>query len=214
MKVICPYCSSKNTVTIVCNDSITPKDSSYSKLCNQNKLKNEKAILGNWNYHFSKNYDGSIVRRSTYDRYCKDCNKPFYYLSNLIISDIKKLIFIIETSENDKWKYEIFFNDNNSYYNVDHNYFTKEYNAVLTPARRRKILEGLDNSNFLKWEYLKDNKNLNYKIRWNVYAIFYDEQTYSRGGYDEYPNYWNYFIEPFIRVFKNDIFKKMKETKK
>ena len=206
--ITCPYCSSLKNVVIVCNDNIAPKISGYSVKCNQNRLKNNDAILSNWNLHYSKDYDGKIVKRKTYDRYCFECNRPFYYISNLIIGDIKELTFIIQTTNNDRWKYELHFTENNSYYNVDHNYFTKEYEASLTPARKRKILQGIDNSNFLNWKPLKEKNYFDYKIKWNVYIVFYNEQTYSRGGYDEYPNEWSIFIEPFIKVFKNEIFKK------
>lgn len=49
MKVYCPYCNSSNNLQIVCNDTISPKESSYSGKCNQNRLKNNDAILSNWN---------------------------------------------------------------------------------------------------------------------------------------------------------------------
>ncbi len=211
MKVYCPYCSSLKNVAIVCIDSIAPKSSTYSSKCNQNRLKNKDAILSNRNIHYSKNYDGQIVKRKTYDRYCLECHRPFYYMSNLIIGDIKELTFIIETRD-DRWKYDIYFDENNSHYNLDHNYFTKEYESALTPAKKRKILQGIDYSNFMNWKPLREKKYFDYKIKWNVYIVFYNEQSFSRGGYDEYPKEWSIFIEPFIKVFKNDIFKKMKES--
>ncbi len=127
----------------------------------------------------------------------------------MIVSDIKILTFVIETSS-DKWKYEIYFDRNNSYYNIDHNYITKSYKASLTPARRLKILEGIDKSKMLKWKAIKEGNKFDYNIRWNIYLEFYDGQTYNRGGYDEYPKNWSIFIDLFGRVFKNEIFKKMK----
>ena len=78
MLVFCPYCSSTKTLAIVFNDSIAPKSSTYKEMCNQSKLKRKEAILSNWNVHYSKDYDGKIVKRRTYDRYCIDCKKPFY----------------------------------------------------------------------------------------------------------------------------------------
>lgn len=209
MKIFCPYCSSTNTVPIVCTDNRKPTNSTYAIRCNQNRLKNNDAILGNWNIHYTKDFDGKVVKRKTYDRYCKSCHRPFYYLSNLLIADIKELTFIIETNS-DKWKYEICFDEDNSFYNVDHNYFTKEFQASLTPARKKKILDGINKSNILNWKPMQEKNYFNYKIKWSVYISFYNEQTYSRGGYDEYPKEWELFIDPFIRVFKNDIFKKMK----
>ena len=156
MLVFCPYCSSTKTLAIVFNDSIAPKSSTYKEMCNQSKLKRKEAILSNWNVHYSKDYDGKIVKRRTYDRYCIDCKKPFYYISNLLVSDIKTITFIVEMG-NDRWKYEIYFDEDNSYYNIDHNYFTKEQQSVLTPARRRKILEGIDKSKCLYWKPLVKN---------------------------------------------------------
>lgn len=209
MKVYCPYCNSLNNLQIVCNDSISPKESSYSDKCNQNRLKNNDAILSNWNLHYSKDYNGKTVKRKTYDRYCMDCHKPFYLVSNLIIGDIINITFIIETNS-DKWKYDIHFDKNGDYYIIDHNYITKEYETSLTPARKRKILQGLDNSSFLNWKQFNQKGVLDFKIKWNVYITFYDGRVYNRGGCDEYPENWNLFIEPFIKVFKNDIFKSMK----
>ena len=87
MIVYCPYCSKTKTVAIVCNDTIAPKNSTYAVRCNQNKLKNKDAILSNWNIHYTKDYDGSVIKRKTYDRYCLECHKPFYYMSNLIVGD-------------------------------------------------------------------------------------------------------------------------------
>lgn len=157
------------------------------------------------------NYDGTAVKRKSYDRYCMNCHKPFYYLSNLIVGDIVRLTFIID-SNSDRWKYEIIFDEDNSYYNVEHNYFTKECESILTPARKRKIQYGIDKSRLLNWEPLKEKNYFNYNIKWNIYILFNNEQTYSRGGYDEYPENWEIFIEPFIMVFKNNIFKKMKRV--
>lgn len=207
MIVHCPYCSSLKNVAIVCVDSIAPRASSYAPKCNQNRLKKKEAILSNRNIHYSRDYNGKIVKRKTYDRYCLECHKPFYYMSNLIIGDIKELTFIIETND-DRWKYEIYFNEKQSYYNMDHNYFTKKFESSLTPARKRQILQGIDFSNFLNWKPLETKNYFDYKIKWNVYVVFYNEQTFARGGYDEYPKEWSIFIEPFIKVFKNNIFKK------
>ena len=81
---------------------------------------------------------------------------------------------------------------------------------MLTPARKRKIQQGIDKSKLLYWEPLKEKNYFDYNIKWNIYVLFNNEQTYSRGGYDEYPKNWDIFIDPFIRVFKNNIFKKMK----
>lgn len=209
MKIYCPFCNSINTLAIVCNDTIEPRNSTYAHKCNQNRLKNNDAILSNWNLHYSKDYNGKIITKKTYDRYCKDCKRPFYYISNLYISDISIFTFIIETG-NDKWKYEICFDESNSYYDIDHDYFTKEYHSSLTTARKRKILEGIDKSKLLYWKPLKEKNYFNYNIKWNVYITFNNEQTFTRGGLDEYPPNWDIFIEPFKKVFKNDIFKKMK----
>lgn len=212
-KIQCPYCFSYKTLAIVCTDNIQPKESKYYKdKCNVKRIEKGEAILSNTNLHYSKEYDGKIIKRRTYDRFCSVCKKPFYYISNMILSDIKVLTFIIETST-DKWKYEIHLDEEKSYYNIDHNFITKSYMSSLTPARKRKILEGLDKSQILKSEPSKLKNYFDYKIKWNVYVDYYDGQTFSRGGYDEYPKGWNYFIDPFIRVFKNDILKKMREPK-
>lgn len=209
MKRKCPFCLSDNTLAIVCNDSIAPKNSTYSDRCNQNRLKEKKAIMSNLNNHYSIDYDGTIIIRKTYDRYCKNCGRPYYYISNLYTCDIKELTFIIET-KNDRWKYYICFDNDNSYYNIDHNYFTKEYHSSLTPVRKRKILEGIKNSKIFNWKPLDDKFDSDYYIKWGVFITFNNEQLYTRGGYDDYPCNWNIFIKPFISVFKNEIFKKMK----
>lgn len=210
IKIWCPFCYSSDTLAIVCNDKIPPKQSKYySEICNQKRLERNEAILSNFNLHYSQEYNGKVVKRRTYDRFCNNCGRPFYYVSNMIVSDIKILTFVIETSS-DKWKYEIYFDRNNSYYNIDHNYITKSYKASLTPARRLKILEGIDKSKMLKWKAIKEGNKFDYNIRWNIYLEFYDGQTYNRGGYDEYPKNWSIFIDLFGRVFKNEIFKKMK----
>lgn len=211
MQVYCPYCNSLNNLKTVCTDCKKSTMSSYTDKCNYNRIKNSTAIVSNVNQHYSMNYDGTAVKRKSYDRYCMNCHKPFYYLSNLIVGDIVRLTFIID-SNSDRWKYEIIFVEDNSYYNVEHNYFTKECESILTPARKRKIQYGIDKSRLLNWEPLKEKNYFNYNIKWNIYILFNNEQTYSRGGYDEYPENWEIFIEPFIRVFKNNIFKKMKRV--
>lgn len=60
----------------------------------------------------------------------------------------------------------------------------------------------------LKSEPQKQKNYFDYKIKWNIYVDYYDGQTFSRGGYDEYPKGCDYFIDPFIRLFKNNILKK------
>lgn len=203
--VRCPFCYSQNTVPIVTSDTRVAK--CYKSI--KEKLKDEEVVLSNSNAHYSLNYDGEVIKRNTYDRFCTKCKKPFYYFSNLIVSDIKVLTFIIETG-NDKWKYEIHFDKNNPYYNIDHNYITKSNKASLTPARKFKILDGINQSDFLKWSPSKEKNYFDYKIKWNVYVDFVGGHTYNRGGCDEYPEQWHIFIDPFIKVFKQDIFKKMK----
>lgn len=207
--VECPFCLSKNNKKIIHTDSISPKDSIYSKMCNVNRLERNEAIMGITNVHISVDYDGTFVRRRSYDRFCLDCNKPFYLISNLIISDIKFLTFIIETKK-DRWKYTLCFDRNNSYYNVDHNYITKIQLASLTPARKYKIQNSIKTSNFIKWEAQSGKEKDEYKIKWSVYLEFYNGETLRKGGIDNYPPEWEIFIDSFIRVFKNDIFKMMK----
>ena len=203
MIVYCPFCSSIKNVSLISYET----DKGKYSICNRNKIKSNSALYCNRNYHYMKDYNGKLVKKISYDRYCLSCHKPFYYMSNLLVGDIKQITFIIQTA-NDRWKYEINIDNNN--YNVDHNYFTKEIESTLTPARKRKILEGIDKSKLLYWKPLKEKNYFDYKIRWNIYITFNNEQTYSRGGYDEYPEEWSIFIVPFIKVFKNDIFKKMK----
>ena len=206
--VECPFCYSKNNKKIIHVDSILPKNSSYSKMCNQNRLERDEAIMGTSNFHMSIDYDGKVVRRRSYDRYCFDCNKPFYILSNFIIGDIKYLTFIIETKK-ERWKYLLCFEKDNEYYNIDHNYMTKVQMASLTPARKLKILNGIKKSRFLKWD-AQSNKVNSENIIWSVYLEFKNGETLRKGGKDKYPVGWNEFIDAFIRVFKNDLFKIMK----
>ena len=126
MQVYCPYCNSLNNLKIILVDSKKPTTSAtYTDGCNYNRIRNNTAILSNSNQHYSMDYDGRVVKRRSYDRYCMNCHKPFYYFSNLIVGDIVRLTFIVD-SNSDRWKYEIIFDDDNSYYNIEHNYFTKE----------------------------------------------------------------------------------------
>lgn len=208
-KVVCPFCNNKNTISIVCNDTIAPKESTYTQKCNVNKLKRGEAILSNQNHHYSLDIDGKVVFRRTYDRFCSDCNKPFYYISNMLVSDIKTETFIIE-SGSDRWKYIISFDKDNPCYIVEHNYITKEDHINLTPARKIKLLNGIKDSKVLNWKPQFGDNCFDYKIKWNIYFEFYDGQTIDKAGLDEYPEEWNIFIDPFIRVFKNKIFTKMK----
>lgn len=208
--VECPFCFSKNNKKIVYNDSIKPKNTMYAERCNVNRLKNNDAILSNIDIFISEEYDGSFIRRKSYDRFCLDCGKSFYLISNLIINDIKYFTFIIETKK-EKWKYALCFERDNSYYNYDHNYITKSNLASLTPARKFKIQDGIKKSNLLKWNALYGNDVLNYNIMWSVYVEFNNGQVLRKSGKDSYPEEWELFITPFIKVFKNEIFKKMKK---
>ena len=206
MTIRCPFCCSKKTVLLL-SFLGTTKVKSSSGRTNREKLSKNRALLSIRNSHYSLEYNGKVVRRKMYDVFCKDCGKPFYFLSNMLISDISILTFIVETGL-DRWKYVINFEDNN--YSVDYNYFTKVYKASLTPARKFKLLKGIDESSFFKWELFKYRGCVDYDIKWNVYVEFCDGQVYCRGGYDEYPSQWMKFITPFISVFKNKIFKTMK----
>ena len=81
-KIQCPYCFSYKTLAIVCTDNIQPKESKYYKdKCNVKRIEKGEAILSNTNLHYSKEYDGKIIKRRTYDRFCSECKKPFYYIS-------------------------------------------------------------------------------------------------------------------------------------
>ena len=46
---------------------------------------------------------------------------------------------------------------------------------------------------------------------WSVYVEFNNGQVLRKSGKDSYPEEWELFITPFIKVFKNEIFKKMKK---
>ena len=206
--VRCPFCSSKNNKKIVHTDSISPKESTYTKMCNVNRLERNDAVLGINNFHMTVDYDGSIVRRRSYDRFCFECNRPFYLLSNYIIGDIKYLTFIIETKKG-RWKYSLCFDVEESYYNIEYNYITKANNVSLTPARKLKILNSIKNSNLLKWNSNFNNKNSD-NIKWSIYLEFINNEIIKKEGKDCYPEEWGIFIDSFIRVFKDDIFKSMK----
>ena len=87
------------------------------------------------------------------------------------------------------------------------------YDTRQELSNKKQFFKKFMKTVFYDNDYLEKEKNyFNYNIKWNIYILFNNEQTYSRGGYDEYPENWEIFIEPFIRVFKNNIFKKMKRV--
>ena len=174
------------------------------------RLEEGIAIQGNYNYHYTLDYDEkTVIKKLSYDSFCKRCRKPFYYMSNLSVTDIRYLTVIIDTGR-ERWKYVINFNGDESYYSIDHNYLTKQYKTSLTPARRIKILDMISDTKFLNWKPLTGKNNLGYNVRWIIDIEYNNEQTFSRGGYDEYPPEWNDFMDAFYKIFKNDIFQKCK----
>lgn len=206
MKVFCPKCASFNTVQIVNFERNTSDVCLSADLRVSQKLKSGKAILANQNYHYTMDYDGKIIKRNIYDRYCKNCKTSFYYYSNLVVGDIIKFTIIMEINK-DRWKYTIKFDKKYSTYSIEHNYFDIETNSILTPARENKILIGIDKSNLLKWKPMIEKNFFDYKMHWNIYVTFYNNDTFTRGGYDEYPKEWEILMQQLKKVFKNNIFK-------
>ena len=87
----CPYCNSKETISIIYlyryNDNNTFVKKNNEEVKYSEKIRKPKR----------KNYDGTLITDHNHNKYCKKCNKSFNSIENLYAVDISKvtLVFIL-----------------------------------------------------------------------------------------------------------------------
>lgn len=200
----CPYCNSKDTISIIYlyryndNNTFVKKDSNEVKYSNRKRKPKRK------------NYDGTLITDHNHNKYCKECNKSFNSIENLYAIDINKLtlVFILNKV---RYKFEFIFNDNTILI-VKKNYMLVNQEQ-LSNKDKIKILDSITKSkiNFWNKEYINKNYD-NYK--WILKLEYYNGLSECFNGIDMIPNNWDVFIKGFKHLInkydQDDILKIIK----
>ena len=188
----CPYCNSKETISIIYlyryNDNNTFVKKNNEEVKYSKKIRKPKR----------KNYDGTLITNHNHNKYCKNCNKSFNSSKNLYAVDISKitLVFILNKI---RYKFEFILNDNLTFI-IKRNYeFVNQ--EILSNKDKIKILDSITKSKIKFWnkEYMNQNFD-NYK--WILKLEYYNGISECFNGNDRCPNNWNIFMNGFIDLIK------------
>ena len=188
----CPYCNSKETISIIYlyryNDNNTFVKKNNEEVKYSEKIRKPKR----------KNYDGTLITNHNHNKYCKNCNKSFNSSKNLYAVDIRKitLVFILNKI---RYKFEFILNDNLTFI-IKRNYeFVNQ--EILSNKDKIKILDSITKSKIKFWnkEYINQNFD-NYK--WILKLEYYSGISECFNGNDRCPNNWNIFMNGFIDLIK------------
>ena len=160
----CPYCNSKETISIIYlyryNDNNTFVKKNNEEVKYSEKIRKPKR----------KNYDGTLITNHNHNKYCKNCNKSFNSSKNLYAVDISKitLVFILNKI---RYKFEFIFNDNLTFI-IKRNYeFVNQ--EILSNKDKIKILDSITKSKIKFWNKVYINQNFdNYK--WILKLEYYN----------------------------------------
>ena len=188
----CPYCNSKETISIIYLYRYNDNNTFVKKNNNEVKYSNRKRKPKR------KNYDGTLITDHNYNKYCKNCNKSFNSSKNLYAVDISKitLVFILNKI---RYKFEFILNDNLTFI-IKRNYeFVNQ--EILSNKDKIKILDSITKSKIKFWnkEYINQNFD-NYK--WILKLEYYNGISECFNGNDRCPNNWNIFMNGFIDLIK------------
>lgn len=191
-RMTCPYCNSKDTVSIIYlyrysdNNSFKMKDK--EDVIYSDRIRKPKR----------KNYDGTLITNHNHNKYCRLCNKSFNSIEKLSAVDISKitLVFILNKV---RYKFEFNFDDTTTFI-VKRNYeFINQ--ETITNQDKIKILDGITKSkiNFWNKEYINKDYD-NYK--WILKIEYYNGLSECFNGHDMIPNNWDVFINGFKNIIK------------
>ena len=160
----CPYCNSKETISIIYlyryNDNNTFVKKNNEEVKYSEKIRKPKR----------KNYDGTLITNHNHNKYCKNCNKSFNSSKNLYAVDISKitLVFILNKI---RYKFEFILNDNLTFI-IKRNYeFVNQ--EILSNKDKIKILDSITKSKIKFWNKVYINQNFdNYK--WILKLEYYN----------------------------------------
>ena len=188
----CPYCNSKETISIIYlyryNDNNTFVKKNNEEVKYSEKIRKPKR----------KNYDGTLITNHNHNKYCKNCNKSFNSSKNLYAVDISKitLVFILNKI---RYKFEFILNDNLTFI-IKRNYeFVNQ--EILSNKDKIKILDSITKSKIKFWnkEYMNQNFD-NYK--WILKLEYYNGISECFNGNDSCQNNWDIFMNGFIDLIK------------
>ena len=190
----CPYCNSKETISIIYlyryNDNNTFVKKNNEEVKYSEKIRKPKR----------KNYDGTLItnHNHNHNKYCKNCNKSFNSSKNLYAVDISKitLVFILNKI---RYKFEFILNDNLTFI-IKRNYeFVNQ--EILSNKDKIKILDSITKSKIKFWnkEYINQNFD-NYK--WILKLEYYNGISECFNGNDSCQNNWDIFMNGFIDLIK------------
>ena len=188
----CPYCNSKETISIIYLYRYNDNNTFVKKNNNEVKYSNRKRRPKR------KNYDGTLITDHNYNKYCKNCNKSFNSSKNLYAVDISKitLVFILNKI---RYKFEFILNDNLTFI-IKRNYeFVNQ--EILSNKDKIKILDSITKSKIKFWnkEYINQNFD-NYK--WILKLEYYNGISECFNGNDSCQNNWDIFMNGFIDLIK------------
>lgn len=183
----CPYCNSKETISIIYlyryNDNNTFNKKSNEEVKYSERTRKPKR----------KNYDGTLITDHNYNKYCKICHKSFNSGRNLYAVDISKitLVFILNKL---RYKFEFIF-DERATFIIKRNYELINQ-EILSNQEKIKILDSITKSkiNFWNKEYINKDYD-NYK--WILKLEYYNGLSECFNGHDMIPNNWDIFISGF-----------------
>ena len=188
----CPYCNSKETISIIYLYRYNDNNTFVKKNNNEVKYSNRKRKPKR------KNYDGTLITDHNHNKYCKNCNKSFNSSKNLYAVDISKitLVFILNKI---RYKFEFILNDNLTFI-IKRNYeFVNQ--EILSNKDKIKILDSITKSKIKFWnkEYINQNFD-NYK--WILKLEYYNGISECFNGNDSCQNNWDIFMNGFIDLIK------------
>ena len=143
-KMTCPYCNSKETISIIYlyryNDNNTFVKKNNEEVKYSEKIRKPKR----------KNYDGTLITDHNHNKYCKKCNKSFNSIENLYAVDISKvtLVFILNKL---RYKFEFIFSDETTFI-IKRNYELVNQ-EILSNKEKVKILDSITNSKISIYNY-------------------------------------------------------------
>ena len=191
-RLTCPYCNSKETMSIIYlyryNDNNTFVKKNDNEVKYSNRTRKSKRI----------NYDGTLITDHNHNKYCKKCNKSFNSIEKLYAVDISKitLVFILNKL---RYKFEFLFDDETIFI-IKRNYQLINQ-EILSIKDKIKILDSITKSkiNFWNKEYINKDYD-NYK--WILKIEYYNGLSECFNGHDMIPNNWDMFIDGFKNLIK------------
>lgn len=188
-RMTCPYCNSKDTVSIIYLYRYSDNNT-FNKKSNEEVKYSERTRKPK-----RKNYDGTLITDHNYNKYCKKCNKSFNSIENLFAVDISKITLVFILSKL-RYKFEFIF-DERATFIIKRNYELINQ-EILSNQEKIKIIDSITKSkiNFWNKEYINKDYD-NYK--WILKLEYYNGLSECFNGHDMIPNN----RDVFISVFKN-----------